>query len=525
MAKKKAAPKEPAATRRFSPSFLWEMMPPPAQRAAQVPPTLDMVRQCYGPPVTFGVGAAKAKEHQLTMDSALSDQGFYTLLQHTFETGMLCPPQFLGYGQLQNLAQNGLIRACVSTVANDMTREWVEVVRKGEKDDGAGDLDGDGTDDVLPRIVSCMERLKVKDRFAEAVELTGYEGGCFLYIDTGTKDEDLKNPLSISKYSSELVKGGHLRFVVVDPMNCTPGDYNAINPLREDYFKPRWWWVLGKQVHSSRLLRFSVNELPFLLRPAYNFFGLPQAQILWDYVIHFTQCRDAENRLLRKFSQFVVKTNLFDSLGTLAPEGESQLNTRVGFMKAYMSNDGILVLDKDREDAIKLETPLSGVVDIVRQSLEFLAAINRTPAVKLLGISPSGFNATGDSDIRNYYDHIMSQQQAQMAAPLKTVLDCIQLHLFGEIDPNIGFEFLPLGEEDRKLQAEIRKLDADTAAVYLDRGTLSPEEVRQNLADNPTSGYASIDVDDVPETPDPLLAQTSDPLAEAMKGGPDGEGA
>ena len=80
-------------------------------------------------------------------------------------------------------------------------------------------------------------------------------------------------------------------------------------------------------------------------------------------------------------------------------------------MTQNMNNDGVLAIDKDDEDVLKLETPLSGVTDIVRQSLEILAALNRTPAVKLLGISPSGFNATGESDIRNYYDYITSQQE------------------------------------------------------------------------------------------------------------------
>ena len=47
------------------------------------------------------------------------------------------------------------------------------------------------------------------------------------------------------------------------------------------------------------------------------------------------------------------------------------------------------------EDIKNITLTISGVTDIVRQQLEFIAAINRTPLVKLLGISPSGFNATG----------------------------------------------------------------------------------------------------------------------------------
>ena len=76
----------------------------------------------------------------------------------------------------------------------------------------------------------------------------------------------------------------------------------------------------------------------------------------------------------------------------------------------------------------------------MRQSLEILAALNRTPAVKLLGISPSGFNATGESDIRNYYDYITSQQEKVLRNGIRTVLNCLQLHLHGKIDSSVTFD-------------------------------------------------------------------------------------
>lgn len=490
---------------RIPSALLWEMMQP--QRKQQ-PVTADDIRRMYGPPRTLGC----TKETRLAMDSALADTGIYTLMQHTFEMGMAMPPQFLGYGMLQNISQNGLIRACISTVSSDMTRNWIELQREGDAVQGTEDT-------LLEDLTAQMKARRVREVFAEAVELAGYEGGAFIFIDTGAKEQDLKNPLAMSSASAELEQGRTLRFVVVDPVNCTPGDYNSTDPLRKDYFKPQWWWVLGKQVHASRLLRIVWNEVPILLKPAYNFFGIPQAQILWDYVMHFQQCRDAENRLLRKFSMAVFKTQIFDSMVQLNPEQMQALDSRIQFMIQHMSNDGMLIVDKEQEDVVKIETPLSGVTDIVRQALEFLAAINRTPAVKLLGISPSGFNATGESDLRNYYDHISTQQQSIMADALKTVLDCLQLNLRGQIDPTLSFKFAKLSEDDKKVQADTRKVAADTAAIYLDRGVLSQEEVRKALADDPDSGYANIDADALPPVPDPLMQQETDPLVSTMEAG------
>lgn len=466
--------------------------------AQSLPPTPDDISRLYGPAKTLGA----PEDVQLAMDARLADSGVYSLLQHSLELGVGIAPQFMGYGVLQNLAQNGLIRACVETVSDDMTRAWIEFKREGEG----------GDESLLTDLAQACKRFALQRLFHEATELVGYEGGAFLFIDTGSVGQELERPLNVSPYSAELGPGGVLRFVVIDPVNVFPGDYNSLSPLEPDYFRPRWWWVLGQRVHASRLIRLVANECPVLLRPAYNFLGIPQAQILWDYVLHFQECRAAEARLLTKFSLTVFKTKMEDILYSAG--GTAQIDTRIRYMIQTMTNDGVLAVDKESEDVVKLETPLSGVTDIVRQSLEILAALNRTPAVKLLGISPSGFNATGESDIRNYYDHVRSQQEKVLRDGIKKALDCIQLYLRGTIDPSVTFDFAPLGEEDRAALATLQKTKADTIAVYMDRDIISQEEARQSLASDPDSGFSDIDPAEVPQG-----NGMPDALPEAGEGG------
>lgn len=443
------------------------------------PLSFDEVRRMYGPVKTLGA----SEEVRLAMDATLADSGAYSLIQHTIDAGVGLAPQFMGYGALQNIAQNGLIRACIETVSDDMTRAWITLKREGGKDCDA--------DDALSNLARAVKKHQLQTLFHKAAELVGYEGGAFIFIDTGATGAGLEAPLHKGPHSSELRPGGTLRFTVIDPVNVFPGDYNSVSPLSPDYFRPRWWWVLGQRVHSSRLIRMVANEVPVLLKPAYNFLGIPQAQILWDYVLHFQECRAASARLLTKFSLTVFKTKMDDIL--FAAGGTAELDSRVRYMIQTMNNDGVLAVDKESEDLVKLETPLSGVTDIVRQSLEFLAALNRTPAVKLLGVSPSGFNATGESDIRNYYDHIASQQEKVLRDGIRIALECLQLHLFGETDPSITFDFAPLGEEDRSALSAYQKSLADTTAVYLDRQVIAPEEARAMLADDPDSGFSNID--------------------------------
>ncbi|MDE9536123.1 DUF1073 domain-containing protein [Xenorhabdus bovienii] len=426
----------------------------------------------------------------MAMDSSLSSSGAYTLIQHAWEHGQgyALGPSFMGYAALSSLTQNGLIRACIETVVDDMTREWIEI--KSVDIDGQGD----GAEDKKT-IEDALIDFKVKDIFHKAAEFNGYFGGCLIFIDTGAMDNQLLVPLDISEKSAELKN--FKRFVLVEPINIFPGRYESTDPLSPRYFTPDTWWILGKEVHTSRLIHICGNEVPILLKPSYNFMGMPQAQLLYDYVIHFQDSRTSAARLLEKFSFTVLKTNMSDILTN--PNSTQSLDGRLAYMASVRSNDGIVAIDKEMEDIVKLETPLSGVTDIVRQMLELIVVINRTPAVKSLGISPSGFNATGDSDIRNYNDHVKSQQEKIFRAGLQKALDIIQIVKLGQLNQSVTFDFVDLNKQDAKVSAEIEKLKAERDTALLDSSIIWEKEARQRLSDDPDSDYFGIDADDVPE--------------------------
>jgi hypothetical protein len=50
--------------------------------------------------------------------------------------------------------------------------------------------------------------------------------------------------------------------------------YNAINPLKGDWYNPQTWYVMGQEIHGSRLPTFIGHPVPDMLKPAYSFGGL-----------------------------------------------------------------------------------------------------------------------------------------------------------------------------------------------------------------------------------------------------------
>ena len=433
------------------------------------------------PAATLGKPDKKAV---MANDSAIASA--CSLLGHSLEMGQLPTAlSFIGYPALQDISQNGLIRACIETVVDDMLREFGTVKGEGEQINTLNDE---------------LRRFDVQSVLHKVAEYVGYFGGCMVYIDTGADVAQRQLPLNISNVSRELEKGKLVRFTVVDPINVYPGNYNSNDPLSPDFYEPEFWFVMGQKVHASRLMRFVANEVPILLKPVYNFFGIAQAQILWDYVIHFGECRKATSDMAKKYSMTVFKTDLTE---TLFNQGNiAEIDKRIALIARYRDNNAVIAIDKEAEDIVNVSSTLTGLTDVGRQALEFLAAINRTPAVKLLGISPSGFNATGESDIRNYYDHIKSQREKLFRKAMTTILNCLQLNTYGFIDPQVEFEWDELGQEDEAVLANTQKTKADTVAVFVDRNIISQEEARKHLVADKDSGFNDIDPDEIPPAPE-----------------------
>lgn len=401
---------------------------------------------------------------------------------------------FIGYAALSLLAQHPLIRAMVETLADEMTRKWIEFSGQGAEESDAK---------RVKALQASTEKYHLKAQFNRAMKKTGYFGGCVLFIDMGddTYSEpgkrEIQTELTLDR--AKITKGSFKGFRLIEPINCYPAPYNADNPLAPGYYKPDAWLVQGRKVHASRLLHFTQNEPPILLKPAYNFFGIPLAQMALDYVDRFDTVRIAVAKLVKRFSTSILKTDMSQMLNGGGYEDAASLKARALLWSLMGTNDGLMTLDMEGEDFVQVNTPVTGLADLVSQQLELLAAISRTPAVKLLGISPKGFNSTGEYDEANWYDHVSSQQQIVFADNLDRAVKIIQLSENGQIDGDLTHRFVPLHELSETEKATNRKSNADTNAIYLDRGVVSPEEVRAQLAADPDSGFESLDVDDLPE--------------------------
>lgn len=391
---------------------------------------------------------------------------------------------FLGYPYLAELSQRAEYRKIASIWAEHCTRKWIKI--KGDKA-------------KVQKIQEELQRLDVKEQFRRAIEKECFFGRIHLFMDFGDYDKaaELMTRLSVKKEKVNPRRPIQ-RLSLVEPMWSYPGPYDAQNPLSPDFYRPRSWYVSGQEVHASRLLTMVGHEMPNMLKPAYAFGGVSLTQMCKPYVDNWLRTRQSVSDLVNAFSVMVLKTDMESAMN--GGTGADVFN-RIDLFNKMRSNRGTFAVDKNTEDFTNVSVPLSGIDKLLAQSQEQMSSVSSIPLILLLGITPTGLNASSEGEFRAFYDAILSYDERVCRPLLETLLDVIQLSLFGDVDQKIKFEFVPLWEMSDKDKADIRKSDSEAHGSYVDRGVVSPEEVRESLQNDETSLYHGVDLSGAP--PDP----------------------
>lgn len=439
---------------------------------------------------------AGAQDSQVIVADPFSfGPGAFGFNSNAFGQGM----HFLGYTFLAELMQRAEYRVIVETIAEEMTRKWIRVQSKS---------DDKGKEDEVKAVTEVLEALNAREVFQLAAIHDGSFGRSHIYIETGDENawedrEELQTPIgggadkvSLAKVSRETPIR---RLVNVEPVWAYPTNYNSSNPIAPDWYKPSEWFVMARPMHATRLLTLVGRPVPDLLKPAYAFGGLSMVQMAMPYVNRWLRTVANVNRLINNFSTVGIKTDLQTSLQS---DGD-QLFKRIELFNQLRDNNGMMVLQQGAEgqdeEFWNVAVPLGTLDKLQAQAQEHMAAVSRIPLVKLLGISPSGLNATAEPEIRVFYDHILAYQEKFFRPSLTTIFHFAQLSALGKIDPDLTFVFEPLWSLDEKSEAETRKTEAETDTTLIDSGVLHPAEVRKRIANDPDTPYAGIDVDDVPD--------------------------
>ena len=401
----------------------------------------------------------------------------YSMESSIYDSGMLIPD----YDLAEKYQYNGLFSKIIDRPAEEALKHGIEY---NISDQTLADF----LDDAL-------DRLDWEEKATTAIRWARLFGGAVIVmlLDDG---RGLEEPVNWQDIRSVEELRVYERAIVQPDPNCYltgKAEYFDISSTYGGFFR----------VHRSRCLVFKNGSLPEYAAPQqYFYWGLPEyVRIRRDLSIALHTHQSAAN-MIDKSVQPVYKQRGLQS--TLAgPDGDDKTLKRLLVLDASRGMMNSVAIDMDGEDYSFQTFQLSGASEILESTYSLFSAVTCIPQTILFGRSPSGENATGESDLENYYNFVEGIQKRMLKKNIRTLLKAVVQA--GVYDRSIAESqtikptFKPLWSLSEAEQATVElskaqraQATAQTAQLYIDMQVLQPDEVRRALSQD-----GSLNIEDI----------------------------
>jgi hypothetical protein len=339
------------------------------------------------------------------------------------------------YQILAAYKSSALIRRAVDLPAEDAAREWREWQAEA---------------DQITAIEAEETRLGLQGKVMEAMRLARLFGGSALLIGNGDLDPAL--PLDPS-----AIRAGGLRYVtVLNTLDLAAGEIEQ-DPTRESYGKPKYWTMRGgMRIHPSRLAVFSGMQ-------PLSAYGLDQHPGWGDSVLlgmlqTMTRVDEGANNVSALV--YEAKVDVFKIPGlmqNLASRGNDYSNEIIKRLTLAATGKGIsgaLVMDAEEQYEQK-SASFSSLPDVMDRFAQLASSAAGIPMTLLFGMSPGGLNASGDADIRGYYDRVKVIQTLHMTPAMRVLDECLVRSALGDYPDGIHYNWRSLWQPTAKDRAEV----------------------------------------------------------------------
>lgn len=409
------------------------------------------------------------------------------------------------YALLNSLYRtNWVVQNVVGLMVDDMLREWYK-------------LKGNITPEAQDALAKVERDTRIRDRLNEGLRWGRlYGGAAGLILVRG--QEDLSKPLDLDVVYPGSFRGLYIldRWMGITATNGLV--LEAGDPVPEYYAITDAEGHTAARVHHSRVIRFTGRELPMVERMAEMYWGESEIEALYEEVVAHDNV--SANMVALTF-QANVNTMEVKGLEQLFGIGSGQAQRRFwNVMQAQSvlrSNFGTQLVEQGTK-LTNTQYTFTGLQEVYESMCLNLCGASHYPMTKLFGRSPAGMNATGESDLKNYYDYVDSQREAKLRPALQKLLPVLAMSAWGFVPDDLDFSFPPLWTPTAMETAEItlKKAQAirDTFQAGLIRADTAQKELKKleeetgmfgNLADEEIAENAGKTYQDVTALRDPQM--------------------
>jgi uncharacterized protein len=312
-----------------------------------------------------------------------------------------------------------------------------------------------------------------------------YGGGALLM---GAQTNDPEKPLDVT-----TIKKGELRYLhALHRYQLTEGDL-ILDIEDPDFGKPAWYTfnvpedskLRDVRIHRSRFVFFISLEPPSNSLMGLSTAGRGWGQSLLEFIFRAIIRSEAANEnsaaLMEEAKLDVVSVpNLPSQLGTR--EGQSRLLTRFALANQLKSSNSMLLLGGE-EKFDRKQISFAGLPELMNAHLQIAAGAAGIPLTVLIGQSPAGLNATGESDTRLFYDAVKEFQTTDLQEALGPLDEALVRSTLGSMPEEVVYEWDPLWQLSDSEKATNGKTKIEAISTLNATGLFAPEELRPAVAD------------------------------------------
>nr|DAN41052.1 MAG TPA: Portal [Caudoviricetes sp.] len=376
------------------------------------------------------------------------------------------------YALLNSLYRdNWVVQNVVGIIPDDITKKWFVL-----------------TGSIAPEYLTEFERVQrttqLKERINEGMRWGRLYGGAAGLILIRGQEGMLDQPLD---YDS-IMPGSFAGLYIVDRWCGITPDIGIVSDIRDpDFGLPEYYTINGEEsriiakVHHSRIIRFTGRDLPFLEKMAEMYWGESEIEALYTDVVKHDCVSSNMAALTFRANIDTMKVQNLDQLFSItSTEQQRRFWNVVQAQSAVKSNFGILLVNKD-DEITNTQYTFTGLQEVYDSMCLDLAGASRIPVTKLFGRSPAGMNATGESDLQNYYDYVDTLRESKLKPIIYKLLPVIAMSAWGAIPDDIDIAFPPLWTPTAKEVAEIAKAKAETIVAAFQSGLLDQSASQKEL--------------------------------------------
>ena len=370
--------------------------------------------------------------------------------------------------------ESWLTMRIIDMPSEDMTRSWYR-------------LSTALPEEALQELRRLEARHSVKQEITNAIRWARLYGGSLALMVLRGEEDRLDRPLDPDLLLPDCFQG----LLVLDRAQGIEPSAELVSDLEDpDFGLPESYTVhletegySAVRLHHSRVLRFIGRELPRTEAVREDYWGASEIEHLRDEL----QKRSAASaNIAQLIFQANVTTLKMGDFGELLNSGTDLQKARVmeamGIENRFRTSFGVQVLSK--EDSLENHPySFAGLSEIYEQFMMDMAGAAEIPATRLFGRSPQGMNATGESDLKNYYELIAQMQERHLRPALEKLLPVMAVSCWGYVPADLEIFFEPVvttGPLDRVQMLE--KLTSSVVTAF-GAGLLTREQALLELRD------------------------------------------